>query len=112
MRLAADPALRARLGNAARAHVSSLASPDRSVVQLERALSLAVADSDNPHAASDASTAASVSDYVDAHGNGFDLEEKIRLRLDGLTSKLRASIRHARARLRPAEGGKAEARGK
>ncbi|HEY1769212.1 MAG TPA: glycosyltransferase family 4 protein [Chthoniobacterales bacterium] len=73
--LADNGELRARLGQAAQAHIRELAAPERSLDRLETALRLAISREPNPHAEEDLATARRAARYLDANQLGHSARE-------------------------------------
>ncbi len=78
--LANDPALRNRMGAAARQHIRALADPEISISRLEAVLRAAVEKRDNPFAAEDLDRARATAAYLDAHQFGHSWLEQLALR--------------------------------
>jgi glycosyltransferase involved in cell wall biosynthesis len=80
LKLANDPALRDRMGAAARQHIRALADPNTSIARLEAVLRAAMEKRDNPFADEDLTQARHTAAHLDRHQFGHCLLEQLSLR--------------------------------
>lgn len=97
LRLASEPALRQTMGNAARRHIQSLASPETSLDRLEQALAATVQGKPNPLADEDLQRAQAAAAYLDRHQFGHTWQEQLALRVRYYRVRFH-QWRHARRR--------------
>jgi glycosyltransferase involved in cell wall biosynthesis len=79
-RLAGDAGLRAKMGEAARQQIRTLADPRVSIARLETIFTAAIEKRDNPFRAEDLQRARDTAAHLDAHQFGHSLLEQIALR--------------------------------
>ena len=81
LKLAAEPGLRARMGQAGRRHILALADPGTSVSRLENVFTALLSGRDNPFMREDLERAKVTAAYLRRHRFGSTLPEQVGLRL-------------------------------